>query len=56
MNEDLFNRIHKFLDEEARSCSMDYGCVTPIYVYRMLGGIISYEDILAGLAQIRAKR
>ena len=53
---DLVERLKCFLDNEARSCSMDYGCVTPMYVYRMLGGTISYEDIQAGLARIRTER
>lgn len=53
---DIVNRLKEFIESEARSCSMDYGCVTPIYVYRMLGGAIPYEDIQAGLAQIRAER
>lgn len=25
------------MDDEARSCSMDFGCITPEYVYRMWG-------------------
>ena len=52
----LIERLRLFMDNEARSCSMDYGCVTPMYVYRMFGGTISYEDIQAGLAQIRSER
>lgn len=48
--------LREFIEEEARSCSMDYGCITPLYIYRMWGGAISYEDIQAGLAQIRAER
>lgn len=52
----IITRLREFLEFEARSCSMDFGCVTPLYVYRMLGGTISYKDIQAGLAQIRAER
>ena len=33
----IINLLQKFLENEARSCSMDYGCVTPLYVYRMWG-------------------
>ena len=33
------------MESEARSCSMDPGCITPIYVYRMWGGEISLEEI-----------
>lgn len=53
MNIELIYRLKMFMEQEARSCSMDYGCVTPLYVYRMWGGAIPYEDIQAGLAQIR---
>lgn len=42
---DLERRINKFLNDEARSCSMDYGCVTPLYVYRMWGGQVPLNDI-----------
>lgn len=45
MSADLILQIQEFLNNEARSCSMDYGCVTPPYVYRMFGGAVSLEDI-----------
>ena len=41
----LTKRLRVFLDNEARSCSMDFGCVTPLYVYRMWGGQVPYKDI-----------
>ena len=44
MNE-IDSRLEQFLEIEARSCSMDFGCVTPIYVYRMWGYAVSIEDI-----------
>ena len=31
--------------DEARSGSMDFGCITPLYVYRMWGGAVSLEKI-----------
>lgn len=46
----LINRIREFMENEARSCSMDLGCVTPIYVYRMWGGEVSLEEIEAALS------
>lgn len=52
---EIAERLRLFMNNEARSCSMDFGCITPVYVYRMLGGAIPYEDIQAGLAQIRAE-
>ena len=52
MNE-IKERLRQFLDNEARSCSMDFGCVTPLYVYRMWGGTVALEDIENGLKTIR---
>lgn len=52
MNE-IKARLCEFMDNEARSCSMDFGCITPMYVYRMLGGALAIEDIEAGLSYIR---
>lgn len=43
------------MEQEARSCSMDFGCVTPEYVYRMWGGKFSIEEIENGLAELRNK-
>lgn len=42
---DAVTRIREFLENEARSCSMDFGCVTPEYVQRMLGGEYSIGEI-----------
>ncbi len=50
---DLAERLKVFMENEARSCSMDYGCVTPQYVYRMWGGTVALEDIEAGLKEIK---
>lgn len=50
---DLINRLQEFMDNEARSCSMDYGCVTPLYVYRMWGGQVAIEDIEKAVAEVR---
>ena len=53
MNTTIIIRLKEFIDNEARSCSMDFGCVTPLYIYRMLGGTVALEDIEAGLNQIK---
>jgi hypothetical protein len=45
MNTDLITRLQEFMENEARSCSMDFGCITPLYVYRMLGGQYSIDEI-----------
>lgn len=39
------HRLREFLEDEARSGSMDFGCITPLYVYRMWGGEVSLEKI-----------
>lgn len=38
-------RLKEFMENEARSCSMDYGCITPEYVYRMWVGSVAIEEI-----------
>lgn len=38
-------RIRELLENEARSCSLDFGCIMLEYVYRMLGCAISVEEI-----------
>ena len=43
--DDIVLRIRDLIENEARSCSMDFGCITPLYVYRMLGGEVSLEKI-----------
>lgn len=45
----LTERLREFLENEARSCSMDFGCVTPEYVYRMWGGAVALSDIVVAL-------
>lgn len=53
MKEEVIYRLKSFIESEARSCSMDFGCVTPEYVYRMWGGTVALEDIEAGLKEIK---
>ena len=45
MMEDVSARLQEFIENEARSCSMDFGCVTPLYVYKMWGGAVALEEI-----------
>ena len=52
MNE-ILDRLREFMENEARSCSMDFGCVTPEFVYRMWGGKFSMEDIENGFTELR---
>ena len=37
MKEEVIYRLKSFIESEARSCSMDFGCVTAEYVHRMWG-------------------
>ena len=53
MKEEVIYRLKEFIEEEARSCSMDFGCITPQYVYRMWGGNVAIEEIEAAMAEIR---
>ena len=77
MMEDVVARLKEFIEEEARSCSMDsdssksltlgkaqanlamlslnrdFGCITPLYVYRMLGGSVNIEKIEQVMSNIK---
>ncbi len=54
-NNVLVNKVRQFLEDETRSCSMDFGCVTPLYVYRMFGGQYSLTDIEIGLKELKSQ-
>lgn len=41
----IVERLRGFMESEARSCSMEPGCVTPEYVFRMWGGQVPLEEI-----------
>ena len=49
MMEDVVSRLREFMEQEARSCSMDFGCVTAEYVHRMWGGTVAIEEIRPAL-------
>ena len=51
----ITRRLREFLEEEARSGSMDFGCITPLYVYRMWGATVPMEDIENGLKELRGQ-
>lgn len=52
---DIVDRLREFLENEACSCSMDFGCVTPEYVFRFWGGSVAMDEIVTGLTELRAK-
>lgn len=51
----IADSLKEFMENEARSCSMDFGCITPLYVHRMWGGEVSLKDITLALEEIRKK-
>ena len=54
INSKLRNRLLEFIENEARSCSMDPGCITPEYVYRMWGGKVPLEEIVRAMEKMAA--
>ena len=51
--DDIVLRIRNLIENETRSCSMDFGCITPLYVYRMWGGAVAIEDIATAMEEVR---
>lgn len=49
----IVERLQEFMENEARSCSMDFGCITPEYVYRCWGGDVALEDIAKAMEEVR---
>lgn len=45
INPELVARLREFIEDEARSCSMDPALVTPEYMFRMWGGKVPLENI-----------
>ena len=52
--EELVLRLRAFIEDEMRSCSMDFACITPEYVQRMWGSSVSLEEIEDALKQIKS--
>ena len=53
MMEDVLSRLREFIEEEVRSGSMDFGCITPLYIYRMLVGAVSMKEISTAMDEIK---
>jgi hypothetical protein len=49
----ITERLKEFVENEMRSCSMDFGCVTPEYVSRFWGGSVAIDEIATGLTELR---
>ena len=56
MMEDVVSRLKEFIEHESRSCSMDIGGITPLYVYRMWGGSVPIDAITEGLKILKAEQ
>lgn len=54
MEKDIVSRLREFIENEAKSCSMDFGCITPEYVYRMWGGTVTLEEIVEAMRELKA--
>ena len=48
----VVDRLRECMENDAKSCSMDFGCITPLYVYRMWGGSVSIEEIEAAFKEV----
>lgn len=49
------SRLKTFILKEAQSCSMDVGCITPEYVFRMWGGSVSIKEIEHALEMLKSE-
>ena len=54
VEKDIVTRLNEFMDNEAKSCSMDFGCITPEYVYRMWGRTVKLEEIEEAMKELKA--
>lgn len=54
VSNELISRMRQFINDEARSCSMEPSLITPEYVFRMWGGSVSVEEIKVALDIVRA--
>lgn len=50
---DVVERLKSFVENETRSCSMDFGVISPEYVFRLWGGTVSIEDIRDGFRELQ---
>lgn len=53
MERDIVTRLREVMEKEAKSCSMDFGCITPEYVYRMWGGSVKLEEIEEAMVELK---
>ena len=53
MKEDVIARLRELIENEMRSCSMDAGGITPVYVQRAWGGRVAIEDVEAAFEKLK---
>ena len=53
MENDIVSQLKQFMENEARSCSMDFGCITPLYVYRCWGGQVPLYEIETAMSDVK---
>ncbi len=50
---EIEERLKEFMEQEVKSCTMDFGGITPLYVYRMWGGAVTVNYYMAtGLKEL----
>lgn len=49
-------KLQEFVENEMRSCSMDIGGITPLYVFRMWGGIVGLDEIEQAINLLKTNR
>ena len=49
----MIDRLKLFVESEMRSCSMDFGGITPLYVYRMWGEAVAIDDIASAMETLQ---
>ena len=52
---DVVLRIRALIEIKTRSCSMDFCCITLLYVNRMLGGAVAIEEIATAMEEVRRR-
>ena len=52
----MVDRLEPFVESVMRSCSMDFGGITPLYVYGMWGGAVAIEDIATAMEDVSRMR
>ena len=50
---EIEERLKEFMEQEVKSCTMDFGGIAPLYVYRMWGGAVAVNYYMAtGLKEL----